>query len=52
MPVVVGTAVAVAVLQVWVFAIAIPHGFDQRDVIPVADFVVWAFVDGVLARGQ
>ena len=50
MPVVVGTAVAVAVLQVWVFAIAIPHGFDQRDVIPVADLVVWAFVDGVLLQ--
>lgn len=46
------TAVAVAVLQVCVFAIPIPHGFDQGDIVPVADFVVGAFVDGVLQRCQ
>ena len=48
--VVVRVETAAAVLQVLVFRSLIPHGFDQRDVVPVADFVVWAFVDGVLLQ--
>ena len=48
--VVVRVETAAAVLQVLVFRSLIPHGFDRRDVVPVADFVVWAFVDGVLLQ--